>query len=138
MKKVNLSFILSLALFFSLYQSFGSLPIENQNALAANFQSNVVKAQFPGGEQAFDNWLIENFYYPEGVKRYGTVIVEFLVPKNGKCKDFVVIKAIDEELDFAAVEILKAMPKWEPATKDGKAIDSKTRVSVRFVDQESN
>lgn len=96
-------------------------------------QDKMVKAQFPGGEEKLKEWLRENMDYPEGAKRFGTVIVRFMVKKNGKLSDFVIQKGVQESLDVAAIEILRGMPKWEPAVKDGKAIDSMVQLPVKFV-----
>ncbi len=91
------------------------------------------RASFPGGKEALAEWLKENMDYPEDLKRFGTVVVDFIVKKNGKCTDFKVHKGVNEDLDILAVEILRGMPKWEPAMKDGKAVDSKVQLPVKFV-----
>jgi len=99
-------------------------------------QSNNKQASFPGGKEELKKWLRENTNYPEEAKRYGSILVTFTVKKNGKLDDFAVKKGVSEFLDYAAVQILKGMPKWEPATKNGKAVDSETQVSVKFTPQD--
>lgn len=96
-------------------------------------QSKDKRASFPGGKEELVKWLKENLDYPEDAKRYGTVVVDFIVKKNGKLTDFHVHKGVNEILDIAAVEILRGMPKWEPAIKNGKAVDSKVQLPVKFV-----
>jgi len=91
------------------------------------------KAQFPGGEKAMKIWLKENLDYPKDAKRYGSVIVTFTVKKNGSLSDFKVQKGVNETLDIAAVEILRGMPKWEPAVKGGKKVNSLVQLPVKFV-----
>jgi TonB family protein len=90
------------------------------------------KAQFPGGNEAFMKYMKENLRYPKDAKRYGKVIVEFTVKKNGKCKDFNIKKGVSEILDYSAVETLQGMPIWEPAVKDGKKVESKMTLPVYF------
>jgi len=132
---IRTSFLLLALLILNSVPSLNAKPSFSLNFPLSQKQGEVKKAQFPGGSAEYENWLIQNFYYPEGAKRYGAVIVEFVVSKSGKCKDFAVIKSIDPELDLAAVEILKAMPKWEPATKNGEAVESKVKVPLRFLNQ---
>jgi len=99
-------------------------------------QSEFKKAEFPGGKEELKKWLRENINYPEGAKRYGSILVTFTVKKNGKLDDFKVKKGVSEFLDYAAVEILKGMPKWIPAEKNGKTMDSENQVSVKFTPKE--
>ncbi len=127
------SFFISCFLILGLSSQAETSTIENPIEHFA--QGENKKAQFPGGSAAYSNWLVENFYQPQGAKRYGTVIVEFVVKKNGKCSDFAVAKSIDEELDNAAIAILEYMPDWEPAMQAGKAVESKVRLPVRFINQ---
>lgn len=91
------------------------------------------QASFPGGKEELKKWLKENMDYPEDMKRFGSVMIDFVVKKNGKLSDFKVHKGVNEELDILAVEILRGMPKWEPAIKNGKAVDSNVQLPVKFV-----
>ena len=110
-------------------------PIKAEEIISSDeilIQTENKQASFPGGKEALKKWLRENTNYPEDAKRYGTILVTFTVKKNGKLDDFAVKKGVSEFLDYAAVQILKGMPKWEPALKNGKAVDAEAQVSVRF------
>ncbi|MEQ8909802.1 MAG: energy transducer TonB [Vicingaceae bacterium] len=95
-------------------------------------QEKNKEASYPGGKEGLQNFLDENLRYPKDAKRYGKVIVEFTVKKNGKCTDFTVVKSVIDELDYSAIETLQGMPRWEPAIKNGKEVDSKVKVPVYF------
>jgi TonB family protein len=108
------------------------IAFEGNSSIVEN-QSTDQRAQFPGGKEELKKWLKENMDYPEDAKRYGTVVIDFVVKKNGKLDKFKVHKGVNEDLDILAVEILRGMPKWEPATKNGKAIDSNVQLPVKFI-----
>ncbi len=118
--------------FLLLALSINGTAKENSIHTAFN-QTKDKKAQFPGGKAELKKWLKENMDYPEDAKRYGTVVVEFTVKKNGKLADFRIHKGVNDQLDVLAVEILRGMPKWEPAMKGGKEVDSKVQLPVKFV-----
>lgn len=108
------------------------IAFEGKNSIAET-QSADKRAQFPGGKEELKKWLKENMDYPEEAKRYGTVVIDFVVKKNGKLAEFKIHKGVNEELDIIAVEILRGMPKWEPAMKDGVAVESNVQLPVKFV-----
>lgn len=124
------------------FQTNSSIAFESTNLISlSSFESNCTqesdkKAQFPGGESALKEWLKENLAYPKEAKRYGSVIVTFTVKKNGSLTDFQIHKGVNEVLDIAAVEILRGMPKWEPAMKGGKAVSSTIQLPVKFLPKE--
>ena len=90
------------------------------------------KAKFPGGVEKMNTWIKENLRYPNDIKRYGTVQIEFTVKKNGKLSGFTVKKGLEEETDFAAIECLMCMPVWEPAQVEGKKVNSTVVLPIRF------
>lgn len=90
------------------------------------------EAEFPGGKAKMIAWIKENLRLPKENVRYGVVLVEFTVKKSGKLSDFVIKKGINEDMDFSAVECLQGMPLWEPATDNGKKINSQVTIPVKF------
>jgi len=91
--------------------------------------------EFPGGEAALQQWLKENLKYPENAKKseiQGNVIVSFTVLKNGNIYDVRVVQKVNSALDKEAVRLVKSMPKWEPATKKGKATEAKHNLTISF------
>ena len=73
--------------------------------------------QFPGGQQAMIQHLINTFEYPEMARELGaqgTVWVEFIVCSDGVLKDVKVVKGVSPSLDAEALRIIKLMPNWIP------------------------
>lgn len=124
----------TLLILLALSLSFGNLSaFETSNTEIVQQTEKDKQASFPGGKEELKKWLKENMDYPADMKRYGSVVIDFVVKKNGKLSDFKVHKGVNEDLDILAVEILRGMPKWEPAIKNGKAVDSNVQLPVKFV-----
>ncbi|WP_046243590.1 energy transducer TonB [Hymenobacter terrenus] len=88
-----------------------------------------------GGNQAFFDWIEKNQQYPllaRQRKIEGKVMVEFLVQTDGSLTDARVIKKLGSGLDEEALRLIKAAPKWEPATFQGKPIKQKMVLPVLF------
>ena len=128
--------ILTITLAFASILSLTASDLNSNNSICievSSLQEKDKQASFPGGKEELKKWLRENMDYPADAKRYGTVMVDFIVKKNGKLADFAIRKSVNDILDVAAVEILRGMPKWEPAMKGGKAVESKVQLPVKFV-----
>lgn len=71
------------------------------------------------GMKALYDYISENLKYPEEAKNAGVagrVFVEFIVDKDGKLTDVKAVKGIGAGCDEEAVRVLKASPKWIPAS----------------------
>ena len=91
------------------------------------------KAQFPGGPDSLKYFIERNFCYPPNwVELQGTVYVRFIVETDGSISDVKVIRSLDPPMDDEAVKVVRSMPKWIPAEKDGKAVRSRFLLPVRI------
>lgn len=78
--------------------------------------------EFPGGREGMFNYLRKNLVYPEISKKKGVegkVIINFTVDKKGKVIDVKVKQPVSEEIDAAAIKLVKSMPKWKAGTQEG-------------------
>ena len=94
-----------------------------------------VMPKFPGGESGMMKFLTENVKYPKEALNKGItgrVLVEFVVERDGSINDVKIMKSVDPILDNEAIRIVKAMPKWEPGTMNGKAVRVKHTLPVTF------
>ncbi len=88
-----------------------------------NFQVVEQLPEFPGGMTEFVKWLTKNLKYPttaQRLKRQGTVLVSFIINKDGSTSDYKVVKSANADLDLEALRVLKKMPKWKPGEDKGK------------------
>lgn len=90
---------------------------------------------FPGGQVFMLKYLADNIKYPASAvkaKKQGRVIVTFIVQKDGSVTHAKIAKSIDPELDAEALRVVKGMPKWTPGTQNGKPVNVKYSVPVKF------
>lgn len=74
-------------------------------------------------------WVYQYLKYPQTALRdgiQGTVVVQFVIEKDGKVTNVKVVKGVDEELDEEALKVVSASPKW----KAGKVSGAKVRTSI--------
>ena len=98
-------------------------------------QNSGVVPSFPGGEAQLYKFIADNIHYPaEAVKSgaQGRVVVQFEVESDGSLGNFTVIQSVSPELDAEAIATIKKMPKWIPATIDGKAVKSTMSIPITF------
>lgn len=94
-----------------------------------------VMPQFPGAPGDMLKFFKNNIKYPKSAyeaKKQGTVIVNFIVGKDGNISDAKVMKSVDPDLDAEAVRVVNSMPKWSPGKQNGEAVDVKYTVPVIF------
>lgn len=90
---------------------------------------------FPGGEKAMYEWLNYNIMYPalaseEGAQ--GKVVIGFIVEPNGRLTEIKVVRSVHPALDAEALRVVKKMPKWKPALKNGQPVRAHYNVPVNF------
>lgn len=98
-----------------------TVNVDEDNPL--NFQVVERLPEFPGGMSAFVQWLTKNLKYPltaQRANRQGTVLVSFIVNKDGSIADRKVVKSVSPELDREALRVLRLMPKWKPGEDHGQ------------------
>jgi TonB family protein len=101
----------------------------------SKLDDSIVKASFKGGMDQYIAYFIKEVKYPETAKKQnlsGKVFVEFTVKKDGSISDSNIQKSTTEIFNKEALRVVNAMPKWNPATKEGKAVNSKMVVPIQF------
>lgn len=94
------------------------------------------KPGFNGGDaNEFTKWVYKNLEYPAAAQEngiQGRVICQFVVGKDGKVRDVVVVRTLDPSCDKEAIRVLSGMPKWIPGKQNGKAVSVKYTVPIVF------
>ena len=91
--------------------------------------------EFPGGLTAMIKFVMENVRYPKAAmetNKQGTVVVEFIVEKDGKVSHAKAIQSVSDEIDAEAIRVVNAMPKWTPGKQDGKNVRVRFSMPVTF------
>lgn len=88
-----------------------------------------------GGMAAFYKMASENLHYPAQARRMnveGKVFIEFVVDKEGKIGNIVIVKGIGAGCDEEAIRILKLSPDWQPAKQRGKPVKQRIVLPIFF------
>lgn len=119
----------------TLFLSFSSLSQEE----IVDFPD--VEAEFYGGATAMRKYISENVRYPiDAIEKneQGKVYLEFIVEKDGSISNTRVKRGVSDAIDREAIRLIKNMPKWKPAEKDGEVVRSMCTIPINFVLTEKN
>jgi len=106
---------------------------EKDNPL--NFRVVERLPEFPGGSVEFMKWLTRNLNYPstaQSRKIQGRVVVSFIVNKDGKVSDVMVLKSAHPLLDREALRVIRMMPDWKAGEDKGKPCRTMMAIPVVF------
>jgi TonB family protein len=104
----------------------------DKNGLLFGLQNNPA---FMTGEQGLMNYIKVNIEYPKiAMDNHisGLVLVYFTVNASGELEKLVASSYPHPALMREAIRIVKAMPKWKPATLNGKPVAARFILPVRF------
>lgn len=91
--------------------------------------------EFPGGMEALIQFMGQNMKYPKDAQKLnkqGRVLVTFIVEKDGRVSNAVVVKSVWPSLDAEALRLVRAMPKWTPGKQNGKVVRVKFTMPFNF------
>eukprot|EP01036_Dinobryon_divergens_P009697 gene9697-12975_t len=92
--------------------------------------------EYPGGDEARQKFIAQNIVYPPLAienNKQGTVIIQFVVEKDGNVSNVTAYKSFDEDCSKEAIRVVKLM-KWKPGEQ--RAIDYGTkRVGLAVTDE---
>lgn len=99
------------------------------------FQIVEQMPQFPGGEDALNQYLNSHIQYPKtaadkGIS--GTVMLSFIVNKEGNIEKVNMLKGIGSGCDEEAIRVVKMMPKWLPGRQNGQKVNVLFTLPIRF------
>jgi TonB family protein len=106
--------------------------VKPQPALPAGYDNPPV---FRGGEKAMYKFINSKLVYPQSARESlvsGKVIVRFAIDALGSVGDVSVVNGINKELDAEAIRVIKLLPKWKPATLEGKPVKVGYTIPVTF------
>ena len=91
--------------------------------------------EFPGGTDSLNAFLRREIVYPKvalenGIK--GTVLVEFVVEKDGRVTNGKVKVPLFPECDVEALRGVMSMPNWKPGKNMGKPVRCYFQIPITF------
>ena len=106
-----------------------SAPVATNNQITEESEAPFViveqMPQFPGGENEMAKFIKKSMQYPAmatdmGIS--GTVIINFVVDKEGKITRIKVVRGIGGGCDEEAIRVLSKMPPWSPGKQGGRTV----------------
>lgn len=129
MRKIAFTLVLMLV--------FGSAFAQSsKDSVKTSTQSSevvITQPEFKGGIEKMYEYITTNFQYPDEAKKRsvrGKLEVEFTVEKSGDITYVGILKGIDYSIDEEVLRLLKAMPRWTPATKNGEPVRYKVSMPI--------
>lgn len=112
----------------------GIINSSNRNEPAQFFKVEI-QPEFPGGIEAWRKFLANNLQVPSEMHpgEIKTVVVKFLVDKDGSVTQFEIDRSGGSEFDREVIRVLKRMPKWKPAVQNGLPVPVTFTQPVSFV-----
>jgi len=120
----------------------------NESRIKLNIltESNIVKpeepeisnlrlnseAEFPGGEGEMVKYIEDYLISYKGRIPKGIIEIEFIVNKDGSLSDIKVIQGVSRKINAEAIELVKSMPKWTPAMRNGKPISAYNTIPIEL------
>lgn len=106
-------------------------PVEENKVFTAVEQM----PQFPGGEGELLKYISTHIKYPTMAAEnniQGRVVVKFVVQKDGKVGEVVVLRGKDPDLDKEAVRVVKTLPNFIPGKMNGQAVSVWYTLPINF------
>lgn len=91
---------------------------------------------YRGGEENLYFFLNSNINYPVFARENnisGTVVVNFIIEKDGSITNVSVLKDIGGGCGEEAMRVVKAMPKWNPGKENGVTVRTSFNLPIKFV-----
>lgn len=90
---------------------------------------------YPGGDEALYAFLGKNIQYPDLARETGitgTVVVKFVVEKDGSITRASILREIGGGCGKEALRVVNSMPKWKPGKQSGKPVRTEFTLPVQF------
>lgn len=128
--------IFFLVILLSCYAGFAQVvvPFNSQSETPPVYFTEEMP-EFPGGKDSLDAYLQREIKYPQVAKENaitGTVLVEFVVERDGRLTNGKVKISLFPDCDEEALRVIMSMPRWKPAINLGKPVRCFYQVPVSF------
>ncbi len=92
-------------------------------------------ATYPNGMSEFYEFVSNNINYPAKAKEMGIegkVHIQFIVEKDGKLTDLIILKGIGAGCDEEAMRLLAQSKTWNPGKQGGKVVRQRMVIPINF------
>ncbi|WP_113926230.1 TonB family protein [Cognataquiflexum aquatile] len=91
--------------------------------------------EFPGGMEAWNDFLRKNLKYPKQARSMGiegTVYAVFEIRTDGSVHNIELLRGIGGGCDEEAIRVIGESPKWTPGKQRGRLVNVRMRIPIRF------
>lgn len=91
--------------------------------------------RFPGGEMELLKWISQHLVYPpNAIDNHieGRVVIQFTIKDDGTVGDARILRGVDDDLDAEALRLVKSLPPFKPAMRNGKAGETFYTIPITF------
>lgn len=109
-------------------------PKKDEEDYDKTFTKVEIESDYPGGTSAWARYLNKSLRYPQEAidnEIQGTVVVQFIVDKEGNVSDVEAVSGPNELRD-EAVRVIKKSGKWTPAIQNGRQVKSYKKQPIVF------
>lgn len=132
--------ILTIIVMLTSYSTIQAQVVIEDNAVVNEDENQIFVfveeyPEFPNGEENLYKYLGSNIKYPHealenGIQ--GTVVVKFVVEKDGSISNVKAVRKIGGGCDEEAVRVVKRMPRWKPGKQSGKPVRTEFTLPIQF------
>ncbi|MBP1646426.1 MAG: TonB family protein [Bacteroidetes bacterium] len=120
--------------------TFKKIVIETPEETLKDGEDEIFKivedeAEFPGGYEKLQEYLSQSIKYPKPALETGaegTVMLTFVVEKDGSITDIKILRDAGSGLGEEAIRVVREMPKWKPAKQRTKVVRQQFNLPVKF------
>jgi len=108
---------------------------EGKNGAVEIALNGTTPASYPGGMDAFAQFVSKNIQYPEDAKKAkisGKVYAQLSLDEEGNILDVSVLRSPGYGLSEEAIRVIKSSGKWIPTKKDDKNVESTLVIPIKF------
>ena len=91
---------------------------------------------FIGDEEGLLQYLSNTVKYPNNSNQrgiQGKVVVRFTIKEDGSIANIKIVESVNDELDKEVIRVIKKMPKWRPAKRDGEPVETSFTFPINFI-----
>ena len=116
-------------------QRAGGTPVRRLEEEIVDNSIVEVPASYLGGDAAVLKFVSENLIYPIEARNaglQGTVVLRFIIEKDGSIGQIVVRKSLSKECDQAAAQVVSKLKRFTPAEQQGHKMKVWYTLPIRF------
>ncbi len=118
-------------------QSEGPKPVlvEEEPEPVYVSQQIETKPEFPGGVKEFYKLIAKNYRTPNVSALSGTVIVSFVIEKDGTLTELKVLRDLGYGTGEEAIRVLKMSPLWQPGRQSGQPVRCSYTIPIKIINK---